>query len=69
MNDVWLTEICYFQKEIATSGYLVASFLQSIDFQQTVYLIGSKGFAEELGNHGIKHTQIGVNTNVSSILK
>ncbi|KAK4011231.1 glycerol-3-phosphate phosphatase [Daphnia magna] len=50
------------EKEIATSGYLVASYLESINFQQTVYLIGSKGFAEELRNHGIKHTQIGPDT-------
>lgn len=49
-----------FQKEIATSGYLVASYLKSINFQKTAYLIGSQGFAEELGNYGIKHTLLGV---------
>lgn len=47
------------EKEIATSGFLVASYLQSIKFNKKVYLIGSKGLAEELDIHGINHTPPG----------
>ena len=48
------------QSEIATSGYLVASYLQSLNFKKTVYLVGSEGLSEELHTHGIKHTLPGV---------
>jgi len=47
------------EREIATSGFLVASYLKSIDFDKKVYLIGSKGLSEELSNHGINHTPPG----------
>ena len=46
--------------EIVTSGFLVASYLESINFNKTVYLIGSRGLADELSSHGIKHTGVGV---------
>lgn len=52
------------QKEIATSGYLVASYLKSIGFDKNVYLIGSPGFANELADHGIKTTKPGVSYSV-----
>jgi len=48
------------EKEIATSGFLVASYLKSINFNKKVYLIGSKGLSEELTIHGINHTEPGV---------
>jgi len=47
------------EKEIATSGFLVASYLKSINFNKKVYLIGSKGLSEELTIHGIRHTPPG----------
>lgn len=63
-RDQYLTKLTQLgfqaeKDEIATSGFLVASYLESIGFSKKVYLIGSEGLANELDNHGIQHTNPG----------
>jgi len=45
--------------EIYSTSYAAACYLQDINFDKKVYIVGSRGIAEELDNVKIKHSGVG----------
>ncbi|CAI9722606.1 Hypothetical predicted protein [Octopus vulgaris] len=47
------------ESEIISTAYVAALYLHECNFKGKVYLVGSKGIADELDNFGIQHTEVG----------
>ncbi|GAB1602712.1 glycerol-3-phosphate phosphatase-like [Argonauta hians] len=47
------------ESEIISTAYMSALYLHERNFKGKVYLVGSKGIADELDNLGIQHTGVG----------
>ncbi|XP_052823726.1 glycerol-3-phosphate phosphatase-like isoform X2 [Octopus bimaculoides] len=48
------------ESEIISTAYIAALYLHERNFRGKVYLVGSKGIADELDNFGIQHTEVGI---------
>ncbi|XP_029643471.1 4-nitrophenylphosphatase [Octopus sinensis] len=48
------------ESEIISTAYVAALYLHECNFKGKVYLVGSKGIADELDNFGIQHTEVGI---------
>ena len=47
------------ESEIVCTSWVLAKYLQSIDFKDTCYVIGSTGITHELDEAGISHVGVG----------
>jgi len=60
------------KEEVISSAYLVANYLKNQGFNKKVYIVGTKGIAQELDLVGIKHSEVGpdvLQTSISSAVE